>query len=119
VLQSNFKNIGSSAKKIERGEFAMQDTATKRDVDLSSPWETCFRPGQRVAMSMIFNSAKASNMYCPTCNEDNGDDFAEDEDTEWYKLKSFAVEVWLTVAQSQMHDNLSPFYLLDNTSAFA
>lgn len=38
-------------------------------------------------MSMVFNSAKASNMYCPTCREDNGDDFAEDDDIECRKCK--------------------------------
>jgi hypothetical protein len=84
VLRSNFRNVGRGAKKIERGEFAIQDATTKLDVDLTLPWEACFRPGQHTVMSMIFKSAKASNMACPTCNDKNEDNFAQDEDIEWY-----------------------------------
>lgn len=87
VLKNNFRNIGTGATKIEKGEFAVQDSVTKHDINLESAWEAVFRPGQKVAMSMVFNSAKATNMYCPTCREDNGDDFAEDEDIECRKCK--------------------------------
>jgi hypothetical protein len=83
VLRSNFKNVGSGAKKIDKGEFAIQDSATKMDIDLTSAWETCFAPGQHADMSMVFNSKKASNMCCPKCNDDNGDNVAQDEDIEW------------------------------------
>lgn len=34
-------------------------------------------------MSMVFNSAKVLTTNCPTCHEDAGDRFAEDEDIEW------------------------------------
>jgi len=82
VLQFNFKNIGSGATKIENGEFAIQDSASKMDVDLSSAWESCFCPGQRYDMSMIFTSREASIQSCPKCHENNGDKY-EDEDIEW------------------------------------
>ena len=86
VLRSNFKNVGRGAKKIEKGEFVIQDAATNRDVDLASPWETCFTPGQHALMSMVFNSAKASNTCCPKCRDSNGDNVAQNEDIEWYEL---------------------------------
>jgi hypothetical protein len=37
VLQANFKNVGSGAKKVRKGEFAIQDAATKMDINLNSP----------------------------------------------------------------------------------
>ena len=83
VLQNNIKSIGSGASKIERGGIIIQDSASNRDINLASPWDTCFRLGQNVAMSMVFNSAKALTTNCPTCHEDAGDGFAEDEDIEW------------------------------------
>lgn len=91
MLQSNFKNIGSGARRIKRGEFAIQDSITKRDVDFSLPWESCFCPGQRVDMSMVFNSTEASNRGCPKCHEDNDNDFTEGQDVEWFVLKYISV----------------------------
>lgn len=81
VLRSNFKNIGSGSQKIERGEFAIQDTCLKRDIDLTGPWEGCFRPGQRVDMSMVFTSKKPSQS-CPACRCENSDQFKENQDVE-------------------------------------
>jgi Fungal N-terminal domain of STAND proteins len=84
VLRSNFKNIGSGADKIDRGEFAIQDSIKRRDIDLTATWESCFQPGQRVDMSMIFTSAKSLSHSCPACQEDHGDGFTEDQDIEWF-----------------------------------
>jgi hypothetical protein len=53
VLKVNFKHHGNSAEKIEKGEFAIEDVATRRDIDLNTNWELCFSPGQRVEMSMV------------------------------------------------------------------
>ena len=80
VLYCNFKNVGSGATKIERGEFAIQDSATQKDIDLSSTWETCFYPRQHVAMSMVFNSPNP-NRDCPKCIAENA--AQDDEDIEW------------------------------------
>lgn len=86
VLQSNFRNIGRAAKKIERGEFVIQDAATKLDVDLTLPWEACFTPGQHTVMSMVFNSKKTPKMCCPNCHDNNGrnaQNVVKDEEIEW------------------------------------
>jgi hypothetical protein len=53
VLKVNFKQHCNSAEKIEKGEFAIEDAATRRDIDLNTNWELCFSPGQRVEMSII------------------------------------------------------------------
>jgi hypothetical protein len=80
VLYCNFQNIGSGAAKIKKGEFAIQDSATLKDVDLSSAWETCFYPKQHVAMSMVFNSQNLISR-CPKCFTDSKGQ--EGEDIEW------------------------------------
>ena len=38
VLRCDLKNIGSGAQKIDRGEFEIQDTFSKRDVNLKGCW---------------------------------------------------------------------------------
>ncbi len=91
MLQSNFKNIGSGARRIKRGEFAIQDTVTKRDLSPSLPWESCFCPGQRVDMSMVFNVTGAFEKGCPKCYEDNDDVFSDGQDVEWFVLESISV----------------------------
>jgi len=70
VLKINFKKHGTATQRIERGEFAIQDSATTNDVDLSKDWETCFLPGQRVNMSMIFTKHAGPRFEkdgCPSC----------------------------------------------------
>lgn len=55
------------------------------DINLTSPWETCFAPGQRVVMSMVFNTDKIFD-YCPRCHSvDNREDLSalNDEDIQW------------------------------------
>jgi hypothetical protein len=82
VLRSNFKNICSGTEKVERGEFVIQDSILKRDIDLTKPWESCFRPGQRVDMSMIFLSEKDTTQCCPACHQETN--FPADHDIEWF-----------------------------------
>lgn len=81
VLRSNFVKVTSGAEKIDRGEFAIQDTATKREIDLSRDWEVCFLPGQKVDMSMIFSTSKDDGSTCPSCGENSTR--GVDEDVEW------------------------------------
>lgn len=52
------------------GNFAIQDSVTKHDIDLTADWEACFFPGQQVDMSMLFALFvdPASQRNCPKCN---------------------------------------------------
>jgi hypothetical protein len=59
VLKVNFKGHSHYAKKIEKGEFAIEDAATRRDIDLNTNWELCFSPGQRVEMSIVVAGCRA------------------------------------------------------------
>jgi hypothetical protein len=70
VLRCNLSNFGRASQKIDRGEFVIQDAATKRDIDLTQKWELCFRPGQHVDMSMIFDRSEegtVGRVSCPGC----------------------------------------------------
>ena len=67
VLKVNFKKHGSGAEKIEKGEFVIQDASTNHDIDLSTDWDMCFSPGQRVMMSIILTRELVPDITCPKC----------------------------------------------------
>lgn len=79
VLSINFNCLGSASEKIQNGEFNIQDSRTKRDIDLSRPWDECFLPGQHVEMSMVFDRLAGSGMSCPKCHHT----YPSREDREW------------------------------------
>ena len=66
-MKINSSKVGSGAEKIDRGEFALQETSTKRQICLCNDWETCFLPGQRVDMIMIFRRNVIDHNVCPLC----------------------------------------------------
>ncbi|KAH7086801.1 hypothetical protein FB567DRAFT_51569 [Paraphoma chrysanthemicola] len=74
VLQVRFQGMPGQ-KKILRKEFALQNRATGRDVDVTQRWESIFLPGLWYDMDMIFQitnteSADDANQdACPRCNE--------------------------------------------------
>lgn len=81
ILKVNFKSNGSQM--IERGEFVIEDDGTQRDVDLTGDWETCFSPGQRVSMSMVFKHVNnPMTATCPGCGTESGS--APDREVTWY-----------------------------------
>jgi hypothetical protein len=70
VLRSNLGKFGKASERIDNGDFVIQDTATKRDIDLAQDWEVCFLPGQRVSMSIIFDLPEPWSLghaICPKC----------------------------------------------------
>ena len=67
VLKSNLRKTEIGPAKIDRGEFVIQETSTKRDIDLTRDWDLCFLPGQRVEMSMIFKRPMQPYRTCPSC----------------------------------------------------
>lgn len=74
VLKARFVQAGakkSGVAKLENHEFSIQDTQRKRFVDLTLPWETVFRPGQQVDMSMVFHRFVCPPSTCPACLEAN------------------------------------------------
>ncbi|KAL2856801.1 hypothetical protein BJX68DRAFT_191934 [Aspergillus pseudodeflectus] len=67
VLKVNLKGSGCGPGMIDRGWFVIEDAGTQAPVDLTQNWDTCFYPGQRVAMSMIFGKKKINGDCCPQC----------------------------------------------------
>ncbi|ERF77094.1 hypothetical protein EPUS_06312 [Endocarpon pusillum Z07020] len=49
VLKVRFKHVG--LQMIKSGQFALQATKRKRDVDLNRPWDSCLYPGQAYDMT--------------------------------------------------------------------
>lgn len=66
VLKINLRETGCGPAMIDRGEFVIEEAAPRTLIDLTAPWDRCFFPGQRVAMSMVFICASSS---CPECNQ--------------------------------------------------
>ena len=79
VLAVNFKKYGAD-KKILNREFVIEDSISKKDIDLEADWDLCFSPGQRVEMSMVVPQLEFSNA-CPKCKNDCNS--REDRETEW------------------------------------
>ena len=54
-------------QKILNGEFAIEEGTTGRDV--SREYEFCmsFRPGQKIAMTMVFSDLDGNSNCCPRC----------------------------------------------------
>jgi hypothetical protein len=66
-LKVRFKHVG--LRMIEDGRFALEATATKRDINLDRPWEVCFYAGQAYDMSMLFQDASSiSATICMACH---------------------------------------------------
>ena len=78
VLAINFQKLGDD-KKILNGEFVIEDSTSKQDIDLEADWDLCFSPGQRVEMSMVYQQLKVSKT-CPRCRTDCSSH--EDRETE-------------------------------------
>jgi hypothetical protein len=104
VLKDNFRDIGSGPLKIDKGEFAIQDSGTGRDVNLASKWEIIFLPGQKVDMSMVFTSTKGNILgSCPRCGntcERSLDASACNLDVAWYVSQNFTIACWNLCADS-------------------
>jgi hypothetical protein len=81
VLKINLKHIKSASYRIDAGNFAIQDSATKRDVDIEAPWDSCFLPGQRVEMAMIFCDPFMMLRACPNCGTASTNKAGQD--SEW------------------------------------
>ena len=71
ALKARFRDFGVSApglEKVDRSEFVLQDH--RSDLSLTKPWNTIFKPGQSVNMSMVFRRS-AELEYCPRCQAYN------------------------------------------------
>ncbi|KAM5368499.1 hypothetical protein ACJZ2D_009476 [Fusarium nematophilum] len=75
-LKSWFKDLGT--RKIDRGEWFLEDQRTGRRLDLSKPWQSNIKPNQVLKMSMVFRRRNESCTNCPSCGI-AGPEFSTDE----------------------------------------
>lgn len=84
VLTRKFENTPGAAK-VRRGEYSLENRLTGRDVNRALAWESCLIPGQRIDMSVVFNSPHRTTR-CPNCQlEVDGE---RDKSSEWYQNQS-------------------------------
>jgi hypothetical protein len=69
VLKDNVKETDIGPIMVDRGDFVIEESGTDVVIDITQCWETCFFPGQRVAMSMVFRKKEqtSSESSCPRC----------------------------------------------------
>lgn len=80
MLRRKFADV-SGLRKIERGEYALQDKWDSRDLIRTKPFHSCFRPGSQVDMSVVFYQPHDSRGACPKCKILN--QLALDQDIVW------------------------------------
>lgn len=80
VLATRFEGLPGH-NKIERREFVLQEGATSREISCNQPWETSFRPGASISMSLVFQQdvrAAESRSNCPYCGNISEKETADD-----------------------------------------
>ncbi|CAF9941097.1 MAG: hypothetical protein ALECFALPRED_008993 [Alectoria fallacina] len=80
VLKVRFKDVG--LRKIESGEFALEDSRLKRGLQLTKPWAVIVSPGQHISMSMVFRLEENRTARCPGCGKENAGSDLEDVECE-------------------------------------
>ena len=88
VMKVRFKQAGvksSGIAKLENHEFSIQDTRRKCFIDITRPWPTVFKPGQKADMSMVFHRFACPPSTCPACLGKNA---GGDEVVQWYVYRS-------------------------------
>jgi hypothetical protein len=66
ILQERFEERPGH-QKVLKGEFAIEEGITGQDISRENEFSMCFRPGQKIDMSMIFSDLDASSNHCPRC----------------------------------------------------
>ena len=76
-------------------EYTVQESISKRKLDLQGQWDSLFLPGRRVNMSMVFHQPQTSMSTCPGCQTENevesGGVGSEDQ---WYVVKALCLNAY-------------------------
>ena len=70
VMKVRFRHV-PGLKKVENMEYTIQESTSRKKLDLYGRWETVFLPGRRVNMSMVFHQSQTSMSSCPGCQTEN------------------------------------------------
>lgn len=62
----------------------MQDSQSRRILDMSGPWESVIRPRRKFVISMVFQIPKAVISSCPVCSTETSSRLVkEGSDIQW------------------------------------
>lgn len=69
VLKARFVDLPGEGK-VARGEYAVHEPNMERDIERWQPFATCFPPGHRLDMMMVFKEdvGHLSRNSCPVCS---------------------------------------------------
>jgi hypothetical protein len=83
VLELRFRSV-QGQKKVKNKEYVIQEHVTRREIRRNQPWEASFLPGQRVDMSLVFESQEQKELpqtTCPRCQTASAE--LQDSDIQW------------------------------------
>jgi hypothetical protein len=83
VLELRFRTV-QGHKKVKNKEYVIQEHVTRREIRRNQPWEVSFLPGQRVDMSLVFESQEQKELpqtTCPRCQTASTE--LQDSDIQW------------------------------------
>ena len=70
VMEVRFYHV-PGLKKVHNIEYTIQDSSSKRKLDLTASWDFIFLPGRTMTMSMVFRRPYVSLSSCPGCQTEN------------------------------------------------
>lgn len=79
---------------VQRQQYALEESATGRDLSMKVPLYHCLRRGMVIHMSMIFQNTELLIGACPRCQTVT--DAAEETNVQWY-VESISIEVFSLV----------------------
>jgi hypothetical protein len=71
VLKLNLKETGCGPAIIDQGDFVIEELGTQTQIDINSSWDSCIYPGQKVAMSMVFQQLEIPETACPRYRQEH------------------------------------------------
>lgn len=83
VMEVRFRHV-PGLKKVRNNEYALQESNSKRKLDLSLPWDSVFLPGRKVVMSMVFQRPQMPMSSCPGCGTESETELNKaDSEVQW------------------------------------
>lgn len=89
-MEVRFRHV-PGLRKVQNNEYSIQETLSKRKLNMKGPWESAFLPGRKFNMSMIFRRPQISMSSCPGCQTENAVNInAVDADIQWLVITHYS-----------------------------
>jgi hypothetical protein len=79
ILAKRFEALPGNSK-VGRREYVIEDHRSGKEFAMNRAWAMCFRPGQKVDMSMVFTQ-NMKTTSCPGCRTESR--VADNELVQW------------------------------------